>query len=36
MGTVAATAHQNGSIRSATSPNAVKLVQKIFFCTPSF
>jgi hypothetical protein len=32
MGNVAATAHQNGSVKSATSPNPAKISQNIFFC----
>ena len=29
---VAAQAHQNGSTKSATSPNSMKTIQNIFFC----
>ena len=32
MGNVAATAHQSGSVTSATSPNPAKVSQNIFFC----
>jgi hypothetical protein len=32
IGNVAATAHQNGSVKSATSPSPVKVSQNIFFC----
>ena len=32
MGNVAATAHQNGSVTSATSPSPAKISQNIFFC----
>jgi hypothetical protein len=34
MGNVAATAHQSGSVKSATSPNPAKVSQNIFFCMP--
>jgi hypothetical protein len=36
MGMVARTAHQKGSAKSATKPNALKVSQKIFLCTLSF
>jgi hypothetical protein len=36
MGIVANTAHQKGSVKSATRPNPVNVSQKIFFCTISF
>lgn len=32
MGNVAAQAHQNGSMISATSPSRMKAIQNIFFC----
>ena len=32
MGKVAAQAHQNGSMISATSPSRMKAIQNIFFC----
>ena len=32
IGNVAATAHQKGSVKSATSPNPAKVNQNIFLC----
>jgi hypothetical protein len=32
MGNVAAIAHQNGSVKSATSPKPANISQNIFFC----
>src|ERR1700747_876627 len=32
IGNVAATAHQKGSVKSATSPKPAKVSQNIFFC----
>ena len=34
-GNVAATAHQNGSVRSASNPNKANAIQKIFFSMSS-
>jgi len=36
MGMVAAKAHHSGKMKSAASPSAVKLIQKIFRSIPAF